>query len=233
MWARLRHKPPQRRAALVHADPGAKEIEVTVPACRWPRRPGIRVYCTRVLGPEDVRLVDRIPVTSPARTLVDIGRFLTLEEYEHVVADAIRRGVVRRTQLIRELMRHRGRRGVATLRAALGDSEPAMTRSAAERRLLRVIRNSSLASPLVNARVGRYEVDFLWPREQVIVEMDGFQWHSDKTAFERDRERDAELQAAGYRVIRVTWRQLSRDPDAVIHRIARVLRRAVDSTAHG
>ncbi len=108
-----------------------------------------------------------------------------------------------------------------------------MTRSAAERRLLRVIRNSSLASPLVNARVGRYEVDFLWPREQVIVEMDGFQWHSDKTAFERDRERDAELQAAGYRVIRVTWRQLSRDPDAVIHRIARVLRGAVDSTAHG
>jgi very-short-patch-repair endonuclease len=208
------------------------DVEVTVTGARAPQRARIRAYRTAALTADEVRIVDGIPVTSPARTIVDVSRFLTTAALEHVVADAIRRGVVLQIQLTRALERHRGRRGVATLRSVMSGVEPAFTRSAAERRLLRVIRDVSLPSPVLNARVGGHEVDFLWPAQRVIVEVDGFQWHSDRAAFERDRLRDAELQALGYRVIRVTWRQLQREPRAVIARIAATLRRGADLPAH-
>jgi very-short-patch-repair endonuclease len=215
---------------LVH-EFGCADVEVTVTGARAPQRTGIRAYRTAALTADEVRTVDGIPVTSPARTIVDVSRFLTTAALEHVVADAIRRGVVRQIQLTGALERHRGRRGVATLRSVMSGVEPAFTRSAAERRLLRLIRAASLPSPVLNARVGGHEVDFLWPRERVIVEVDGYRWHSDRAAFERDRVRDAELQALGYRVIRVTWRQLQREPRAVIARIAATLRRGADPPA--
>jgi very-short-patch-repair endonuclease len=222
-----------RTAAVLWTMPVAAptETEVTIAGRRWPARAGIRVYTTRGWAPGDVRELDGIRVTSPAWTLVDIGKLLRREKLEHVVADSLRRRIVSRTELIRELDRHRGRRGVATLRAVV-ESGPAMTRSAAERRLLRLIRAASLPSPITNVRVGAHEVDFLWPRERVVVEVDGYQWHSDRAAFERDRLRDAELQALGYRVIRVTWRSLQREPGAVVGRIAAVLRRGSDRAPH-
>jgi very-short-patch-repair endonuclease len=206
-------------------------VEVTIQGRSGVRRPGIRVHRTRAWATDDIDWVEGIPVTSTARTILDIARFLTMYRLEHVVADAERRGLVLRTQLNRELARHRGRRGAAALRAVL-DAEPAFTRSAAERRLLALLRDASLPSPITNARVGSHEVDFLWPRERLIVEVDGFQWHSDRTAFERDRVRDAELQALGYRVIRVTWRMLQHEPRAVVARIAATLRRAADPPSH-
>lgn len=208
------------------------EVEVSVARRRERRRPGIRVYRTRALPPDEVEVIEEIPVTSPARTLIDIGAFVSPNQLEHVVADAERRGLVLRAHLIRHLERHRGRRGVATLRAVL-DDEPAFTRSAAERKLLRLVRTASLPSPVTNARVGSHEVDFLWPHQRVIVDVDGYQWHSDRAAFERDRVRDAELQALGYRVVRVTWRQLQREPRVVLARIASVLRRARDLSSVG
>ena len=67
-----------------------------------------------------------------------------------------------------------------------------------------------------NARPGRFEVDLLWPEQRLVVEVDGFAFHGTRAAFERDRRRDAELQALGYRVLRITWRQLTREPEAVI-----------------
>jgi very-short-patch-repair endonuclease len=203
------------------------EVEVTVEGRHAPRRPGPRLYSTRSFSPGEIRWVEGVPVTSPARTLLDIARFLTVRELETVVADAERRSLVARAQLVREVGRHRGRRGIATLRAVL-ETDPAFTRSGAERKLLALLRDASLPSPLTNARIGGHEVDFLWPRERVIVEVDGYQWHSDRAAFERDRLRDAELQALGYRVIRVTWRMIQREPRAVIARIAATLRRAGD-----
>jgi very-short-patch-repair endonuclease len=76
---------------------------------------------------------------------------------------------------------------------------------------------------VTNVRVGGYEVDALWPAERLIVEVDGFAFHSARSSFESDRKRDAELTAAGYRVIRVTWRQLVEEPEAVVARLARAL----------
>ena len=77
--------------------------------------------------------------------------------------------------------------------------------------------------PGVNVRVGGHEVDFLWRKEALVVEVDGFEFHSSRAAFERDRLRDAGLQAAGFRVIRVTWRQLTEQSEATLVRIARAL----------
>ena len=72
-------------------------------------------------------------------------------------------------------------------------------------------------------RVAGYEVDFLWRDHKLVVEVDGFAYHATRTAFERDRARDATLQAAGYRVIRLTWRQIAAEPHAVVARLASLL----------
>jgi len=71
--------------------------------------------------------------------------------------------------------------------------------------------------------VAGYEVDFLWPGERLVVEVDGYAFHSTRAAFERDRVRDADLQAHGYRVLRFTWRRLAEAPEAVITAIATAL----------
>ena len=77
--------------------------------------------------------------------------------------------------------------------------------------------------PRVNARACGFEVDFLWPDAGLVVEFDGGTFHRHPRAFERDRKRDQILVAAGYRVIRVTWRQLQEEPMAVMVRIGQAL----------
>ena len=72
-------------------------------------------------------------------------------------------------------------------------------------------------------RVGPYEVDFFWRFHRLIVEVDGYAFHSSPASFERDHRRDADLQDADFRVRRVTWRQLTETPDAVARRLRRAL----------
>jgi very-short-patch-repair endonuclease len=143
---------------------------------------------------------------------------------ERVIAEAEVRRLVRRRDLLDQLERNPGRRGTRVLRGVLDlDGGPAFTRSNAERRLLRLLRAAELPIPRVNSRVGRYEVDFVWSEQRLVVEFDSFRVHSPRAKFERDRQRDAELAAAGYTVIRVTWRQLVDSPEAVVARIAQAL----------
>jgi very-short-patch-repair endonuclease/predicted transcriptional regulator of viral defense system len=210
LWALLETKHPQ--------------IEVTVARAWSSQRPGIRVYSSVSLERRDVRRVDGIPLTSPARTLVDLAAVLTQDNLERAVAEAERQSLARRHDLVDQLERNRGRRGVAKLRALLAlYGGPALTRSPAEARLLRLLRQAGLPPPETNVRVGGYEVDFLWREARFIVEVDGFTYHSTRFDFESDRLRDAELEAQGFRVMRVTWRQLVDDPGAVVNRIARAL----------
>lgn len=100
---------------------------------------------------------------------------------------------------------------------------PDLTRSELERLFLRLCRRRHLPLPEVNVRMGPFEVDFLWREARVTVETDGFRHHGDRLAFERDRARDAALQAMGYRVLRFTYRQVREDPDAVVRRLRAVL----------
>mgnify|MGYP001018653413 FL=1 len=110
---------------------------------------------------------------------------------------------------------------------------PRLTRSEAEARLLALLRRSRLPLPSTNVRVGRYEVDMLWSSHRLAVEVDGFAFHGTRAAFERDRVRDADLQALGLRVIRVTWRQIVEEPEATVARLAGMLAASSQEIARG
>jgi very-short-patch-repair endonuclease len=99
------------------------------------------------------------------------------------------------------------------------------TRSPLEDALLPLIRRARLPDPLVNHRVGPFTVDFFWPEHGVIVETDGYTTHGHRDAFEHDRGQDAALTAAGYLVLRFTYRQVEREPQTVIAAIAAALSR--------
>ena len=117
-----------------------------------------------------------------------------------------------------------GRPGARPLRAVLElEKGPALTRSEAERRLLALIRAAGLPAPEHNVRVYGSEVDMLWREQGLVVEVDGFAFHSAREAFERDRMRDARLTRAGLRVMRVTWRRLTGAPQAVVADLAQAL----------
>jgi very-short-patch-repair endonuclease len=188
------------------------------------RKRNIRIYRVADLDARDVQIVAGVPVTSPARTLVDLAAVLPTVQLECAVAEALAQQLVRERDLLEHIQRARGRRGIAALRQLLSlERGPALTRSEAERRLLRLVRAAALPEPEANVRIHRMEVDFLWRRQRVVVEVDGFRYHSNGRAFERDRERDATLVASGYVVLRVTWRQLVRNPETVIARVAAAL----------
>ena len=93
----------------------------------------------------------------------------------------------------------------------------------AERKLKRLIEEAGLPGPQLNARLGGREHDAVWAEQRLVVEVDGYAAHGTKAAFEGDRERDAELAASGWRVVRVTWAQLRDQPVAVATRLTRAL----------
>src|SRR4051812_259173 len=198
-------------------------VEVTVTGGHRRSRPGIAVRHA-ALASGDVELVGRLRVTSPLRTLLDLAVVATDRELEVAVNEAQVLGLVRPTELRRVVARSR-HRGVTRLRRLLDEAAPP-TRSELERRMRALVRRVGLPIPRTQVRLLRYTVDFLWPDERVVVEVDGFAAHGTRMRFESDRERDAALVAAGYRVLRFTWRQLVEQPEVVAARLAVVLARA-------
>ncbi|MGH2925786.1 MAG: DUF559 domain-containing protein [Solirubrobacterales bacterium] len=170
-------------------------IEVTVPGLSGRRRRrGITVHRSSTLALADALLERGITVTTPARTLADLRRALAADQYEAAVDRA------------------------EILRLDVGPQpgfEADRSRSELERLFIRLCRRHHLAVPETNVRVGAFEVDFLWRERGLIVETDGFRHHRTRRAFERDRARDARLAVLGYRVIRVTHRQLTSNPKAI------------------
>jgi very-short-patch-repair endonuclease len=198
-------------------------IDVTVPRSNR-RRPGLTVHRSRSLGPEDTRVHRGIPVTAPARTLLDLAEVATARELERAFDEAITQRLTTYPALAAAVQQANGHRGIRALRELLARTEePTITRSEAEERFLALTREADLPAPQVNARVGAHIVDFLWPDRRLVVEVDGYRFHASRTAFERDRRRDADLNATGFRVLRITWRQLVEEPVAVIARLAQAL----------
>jgi very-short-patch-repair endonuclease len=199
-------------------------VDVTASAGHPRGDAGIRVHRVRTLDKTDITRRQGVPVTAPARTLLDLAGVLHPRDLARALEEAEVRRLVTRRQLAALLARSRGRAGAAALREALRQyDEPALTRSEAEARMLDLIRAARLPPPCTNARVGRHEVDFLWPAERLVVEVDGFAFHSTRAAFERDRAKDAELHILGYRVVRITWRQIAHEPEAVVATVAAAL----------
>jgi very-short-patch-repair endonuclease/predicted transcriptional regulator of viral defense system len=201
-------------------------VDVTVPARYAKHRPGIRVHRVRCLPSGERTKLDGIPITTPARTLLDLAAVAPSRALEQAMAEAERRLLARRSELAALLSRYPGRPGSRVLRVLLeADEGPALTRSEAEERFLSLIRKAGLPAPSVNARLGPYEVDFLWREAGLAVEVDGFAFHADRASFEADRRRDADLASRGVTVVRVTWRQIVDQPEAMLVRIGQALAR--------
>jgi very-short-patch-repair endonuclease/predicted transcriptional regulator of viral defense system len=188
------------------------------------RREGIRAHRASALSESEMTVVSGIRVTTPARTLLDVAASTSSAGLERLTEEAQVQKVVTRDELLAVLRRGAGRPGVAKLRAVVGpEDEPTFTRSEAERRLRRLIRAAGLPQARTNVRVAGWLVDAVWHRQRLVVEVDGYRFHRTRAKFERDRRMDGRLLMAGYRVLRVTWRQLTREPELVVAMIATAL----------
>jgi very-short-patch-repair endonuclease len=174
------------------------------------------------IGGRDAASRDGIPVTTPARTIVDLADHLTRRELERAIDEAI----YLRLDLT-SVQPLPGRRGSGLLAEVLADHAPGTTRTKSEFEefLFALCRRHDLPQPLVNQVVEGFEVDFVWPEARLIVEADSWSAHSRRSAFERDRVRDAALQLAGFRVIRITWRRLVAEPELIARQLARLMER--------
>ena len=205
--------------------PQFREVHVSVGSGQPATRPGLVVHRVGDLPADERTVREAIAVTSVARTLLDLAATQPRAGLERAVAEGLRRGLVTEAALGSILSRHHGRSGTVALRAILSGGEPSFTRSEAERRLLSLLRRAELPRPRVNQRLRGFEVDLLWSEQRLVVEVDGYAFHSDRRAFERDRERDGVLAASGYLVIRVSWKALTNRPEATVARIAAALAR--------
>jgi very-short-patch-repair endonuclease len=186
-------------------------VDVSVPRNQR-NRDGIRIHRYRPL--DQVTERDGCRITTPAATIADLAPILPERDLARAIEQAQILRLATRTELLTLLPSRRSQ----ALRTAL--EHPRLTRSEAERRLLELIDKAGLPRPRTNVRIAGYEVDFHWPEQRLIVEVDGYAFHAGREAFERDRARDAELTARGHRVVRVTWRQIVAEPEAVIARLA-------------
>jgi very-short-patch-repair endonuclease len=187
-------------------------------------RPGIRVH-RGILGDEEVTHIDGIPVTTIARTLLDLSS-MSVRDLERALGAGERMQPDLRDHLATLLARYPKRRGTGTLRRLLADpSSGTFTRSEAEDRLLELVRAADLPRPDFNAMLFGYEVDCLWREAGLVVEVDGFAFHSSQRAFVRDRRRDGVFIAAGMQVLRLTWHQLTRERDRTISLLAQAISR--------
>jgi very-short-patch-repair endonuclease len=197
-------------------------VHITVPSTAGKRKQrGIVLHRSSTLTASDCTRHDGIPVTKPRRTLADIRPLLSPTQFNSAVREA-------------EFLRlpigdwfgggpepageppRSGRRRAAHLRDR--------ARTELEQRMLALCRRHRLPQPEVNVTIDRFEVDFLWREQRLVVEVDGWESHRSRSAFEEDRARDARLAFLGYEVVRFTWRQLARDGTAVATTIRSLLR---------
>jgi very-short-patch-repair endonuclease len=196
-------------------------IEVTVPGRKARDRPGIRLHRSH-LHPSDRARHRNVPVTSPARTLLDLGTQLTQRDRDRAADEARVHRLVTDHALNEQFRRYPHHKGTRALRNAI-QTDPALTRSEAERGLLELIRAARLPEPETNVKLAGHEVDFLWRRHNLVVEVDGYAFHSSRSSFERDRRRDADLATRDIRVIRATWRQITDESEAHVATLATAL----------
>jgi very-short-patch-repair endonuclease len=213
LWRILR--PRVRRLAKAAPREEHRAVDVTVPGGGGRvRQEGIRLHRSSTLTAVQCTRRDGISVTRPGRTLADLRSVLTQAE----LAAAIREAEFLRLPFADAFRSSRNGRG--------DRPSPPRTRSELEARFLALVRRHRLPRPEVNVRIDRYEVDFLWRRERLVVEVDGWESHRSRSAFEQDRARDARLKLFGFGVLRFTWRQVEDDPREVARTIRGLLRAA-------
>jgi hypothetical protein len=202
--------------------------EVTVAGTAPRRRPGIRIHRSTTLDRRDVTRHEGIPVTAPARAILDVAGDLPPRAVRRLLREGQAQRRVNPRQVDDVLARGGRRPGAPVLRAALAEG-PTPTRSELEDAVLGLIVGAGIERPKINAPLrldGRRVVpDFLWTDRRLVVEADGRRWHETPAARRDDAERQAVLEAHGYRVLRVSWQQAIGQPDQTLARIHAAMER--------
>ncbi len=222
-----------RSAAALHGlrTGASSRPEVTVRRCRLPRHENVLLHRTNLLEPVDITTVNRVPVTTIPRTLLDLGSVVPVEKVELAAQDAIISDLVSTVDLICVLERvgTRGRRGTAALRAVVHAGLPPQgVASQLELRLLRLIEQCQLPPPILQYELRlpddrRVRLDAAWPELRVGVDADGRRWHSTRQEFEHDLQRSRAITAAGWRHLRYGWADVQQRGRSVRHEIAAVV----------
>jgi very-short-patch-repair endonuclease len=219
-----------RSAAFLHGilDDRRDRVDVIAPNRRGRAPKGIAAHRDGTLTPTDRVMIDGIPCTSLGRTLLDIAGTQSPSTLRYAVTQAEVEEVFDLAEVVELLKRSRGRRGVARLRLAieLHDPDEQEARRELEKKLLRLLKRGGFR-PEVN---GHFVVDgismmpdFMWREARLIVEADSRRVHGTVTAFEKDRQRDQRLAAAGWTVIRCTWHQVTNEPERLTQTLRAVL----------
>ncbi len=187
-------------------------------------RPPIVLHRTRTLSDEDRELREGIPVTAVPRTLLDLAATVRPARLQRILERGEELELFDLGPVESVLARNAGHRGVGRLRDALAlYRTPTFTRSSLERHFLALVADAGLPRPATGFNEAGFELDFYWPEQSFAVELDTFETHGTRDAFERDRLRQEELKLAGIEMIRVTGARLDREPEQVVARVARLL----------
>lgn len=176
------------------------------------RRRGIDLHVVRRLDHRDTTIRDGIPITTPARTLVDLAASGPARQAERALEQAYIQRLLAPGALEDALSRANGR-PTGVLRGLIAAQRPStITRSELEEAFLAIVRGIGLPDPEVNEPLHGYEPDFLWREKRLVIETDGYGSHGTRRAFEHDRRRDIELALHGYSVHRFSHDQVVHDP---------------------
>ena len=216
-----------RMGCALHGVVNSSALEVTVPGRGSRAIPGIVIHRARSLAADEVTVVEGIPCTSLARSLLDYAEIATGRQVERACEQAERLRIYDQTAIDRALVRHPGRRGAKRLFSVTAAFRPGTTptRNELEEAMLAICDGAGVPRPRVNAWIpfpegGGAEVDFLWREQRLVVEVDGYETHGTRRAFEHDRARDRRLKLLRYEVIRFTWRDVMLRPDRVARELA-------------
>jgi len=186
----------------------------------------LTIHSAAQLHPDDRDEVDGIPVTSVSRTLLDLGEVVAPTQLRRAYEAAERHRILDMSALNELIARSNGRRGVAALLALLDyDPEPATeSKSELESMFLDLIRDGGLPLPSLNVLVEGYLVDAYWPQARLVVELQSYEHHSHRQAFERDHSKLARLRLAGCEVLPLTYRQVQTEGRWVVGAVQALLR---------
>lgn len=213
-------------AALWNMLPTVTFAEVSRRRSGHHRIAGIRIHRPRSMHPSEMTVHERIPVTTVARTLVDLAACLSIRRLERALAAADTQNLLRWSELEQAVDRARFRRGYSNLAEIMVRADPRVVHAASEtERLLYAlcISDPEIPRPEMNTMIEGRIVDFVWKKQRLIAETDGRGYHSDPFTFEDDRDRDGAMLEAGYRTVRITYRMVSERPADVARRLKRLL----------
>jgi hypothetical protein len=182
------------------------------------------VHRTRMLAPQDFTVHDGIPVTSVARTLLDLTAVVRAPDLATAIDRAERSRIFDLSAVVDVLDRANGRRGARALRRAIAAYEPSSQKSLLERRFKALLRTApDIPTPAFNAAVegeqATREVDAFWADQRLAIQLDGFEFHRTRRDRERDAASDADLELAGHRVMRLTWDDVTVHGERTLRRL--------------